>query len=118
VGVSVFLAGFRSLFCGFDRIFTGYLGHGDPLTQWISHDSMVRNYQEFFCVLAYIEGNNTGNGILRTLSHFVRARSLELVYATGISFGQIHFHLLLPFNVLIDSFCKMVIGALTDKRFI
>ena len=116
MGVSVFLAGFRSLFCDFDRIFTGYLGHGDPLTQWISHDSMVRNYQEFFRVLAYIEGNNTENGILRTLSHFVRAQSLELVYATGISFGQIHFHL--PFNVLIDPFCKMVTGSPTDKCFI
>ena len=69
MGVSVFLAGFRSLFCGLGRIFTGYLGHGEPLTQWISHDSMVSNYQEFFRVLAYIAGNNTGNGILRTLSH-------------------------------------------------
>jgi hypothetical protein len=118
VGVSVFLAGFRSLFCGFDRIFTGYLGHGEPLTQWISHDSMVRNCQEFFRALAYIEGNSTRKGILRTLSNFVRARSLEIVYANGISFGQIHFYLLLPFNVLIDPFCKMVTGALTDKRFI
>ena len=80
---------------------------------------MVSNYQEFFRVLAYIAGNNTRNGVLRTLSHFIRTRSsLELVYATGISFGQIHFHLLLPFNELIDSFCKMVTGALTDKRFI
>jgi hypothetical protein len=52
MGVGVFLSGFRSLFCVFDRIFTDYLGHDDPLTQWIYHDSMVRNCQELFRVPA------------------------------------------------------------------
>ena len=74
MGVGVFLSGFRSLFCVFDRIFTDYLGHDDPLTQWIYHDSMVSNCQELFRVLAYIgEGQHTK----RTFTH-AKPRSLRL----------------------------------------